>query len=368
MATSPFPASPEAVTPEWLTAALRASGALGPGGTVTSVAHATFGEGFGFVGLMARLIPVYSGDAGSAPATIISKFPPLDPGSRQIGLMYGVYEREVRFYSEIARDSAIEVPRCYFAGYDAAAATSLILMEDLEGKGRFGEQLGGCTLDEARLAIAALARFHAAWWDSPRLLDHPWLSEGMDLVRTAMSAAYEECAPLYLERFGHTLSAATRAAIPTLHRRILALVEEGRDQLTTLIHGDYRLDNMFFSDDPGRPHIMFDWQSLNRGPAANDLAYFIVGSLDVKSRRRHEGELVGFYHDRIASGGVTGISLEQMKEEYRLTLAAITGLAIIEAALLPTTNERGIALMELMNERFATAIEDLDAFAALPPG
>ncbi len=368
MATPPFPASPEAVTPEWLTVALRASGALGPGGTVTSVAHATFGEGFGFVGLMVRLTPEYGGDADGAPATIIAKFPPLDAGSRQIGLMYGVYEREVRFYNELARESAIDVPRCHFAGYDAAAATSLILMEDLEGKGRFGEQLGGCTIDEARLALTSLARFHAAWWDNPRLLDHPWLTEGIELVRTAMSTAYEACAPLYLERFGHTLSASTRAAIPTLHRRILALLDEGRDQLTTLIHGDYRLDNMFFGDDPARPHITFDWQSVNRGPAANDLAYFIVGSLDVESRRRYEGELVGFYHDQLASGGVKGVSLEQMKDEYRLTLAAMTGLAIINAALLPATNERAVAMFEQMNERFATAIEDLDAFAALPPG
>lgn len=103
MTTTALPTTPEEMTPGWLTNALRSTGALGPGCEVTTIGHELVGEGAGFIGLVARLTLEYRGNAAGAPSTMIAKFPAPDPGSRQVGNLYGLYEREVRFYSEIGR-------------------------------------------------------------------------------------------------------------------------------------------------------------------------------------------------------------------------------------------------------------------------
>src|SRR5262245_39657370 len=117
--TSPsLPASLDEITPEWLTTALRAAGHLS-GGRVGAVRARPVGEGSGFIGVVARLEIAYDDDAGAAPRTCIVKLPSADPGSRQVGQLYGLYEREVRFYADLAADVGIDAPRCYLSAYDA---------------------------------------------------------------------------------------------------------------------------------------------------------------------------------------------------------------------------------------------------------
>ena len=45
----------------------------------------------------------------------------------------------------------------------------------------------------------------------------------------------------------------------------------------TIIHGDYRLDNLFFGTDESDYELaVIDWQIASRGGAAYDVAYFII--------------------------------------------------------------------------------------------
>ena len=46
----------------------------------------------------------------------------------------------------------------------------------------------------------------------------------------------------------------------------------------SLMHGDYRLDNMLFDPDRTRVTVV-DWQTLGVGLPARDLAYFLATSL-----------------------------------------------------------------------------------------
>ena len=46
----------------------------------------------------------------------------------------------------------------------------------------------------------------------------------------------------------------------------------------TFIHGDFRLDNLFFYGD-GTSIAVIDWQGYAYGPATWDVARFLVGSL-----------------------------------------------------------------------------------------
>ena len=361
-----LPTLPEEMTPSWLTGALRTGGVLDGNASVASVSSQVVGEGIGFIGIVARMTVAYEG-ATTAPRSMFVKFPSPDPGSRQVGNLYGLYEREVRFYNELAASSGIDVPACYFADYDADAGQSVVILEDLTGAGRFGDQVTGCTPDEARLAIGSMAKFHSSFWQHPRLDEISWMVTGDALVRNAMLMAYDACWPIYVQRFGKASTPEMEAAGPTLGRRIVAQLDQFADNPLTIVHGDYRPDNLFFgSEQSARPLVIFDWQSPNRGWSAYDLAYFIAGCFDIETRRKHENDLVAEYHELLCAGGVTGYSLEKLRHHYRACLAVMTGIGIINGATLPTTNQRAVDLFDQMLGRFFAAIEDQEALSVLP--
>ena len=184
---TPLPTTIEGLGAEWLTAALRASGSL-PAGSVASVEADVIGAGIGFIGTVARLRLTYDG-AAAAPPTLIAKIPSEDPGSRMVGVAFGLYEREVNFYKDMAHACGIPSPKPYFSHYDGTVGQAVILLEDLAG-GRFGDQVAGATLPEAEMAIDAIGEFHARWWESPELARYPWVTSGIETIRQPIQMMY----------------------------------------------------------------------------------------------------------------------------------------------------------------------------------
>src|SRR4051794_2875084 len=90
----------EEITPEWLTDALRDGGVLPEGSRVTGAESEL--QSTGQLGHVARMTLDYEGERDGAPDTLMVKLPRADEGSRQIGVVLGTYEGEVRFYKEIA--------------------------------------------------------------------------------------------------------------------------------------------------------------------------------------------------------------------------------------------------------------------------
>ncbi len=135
----------------------------------------------------------------------------------------------------------------------------------------------------------------------------------------------------------------------------------------TMVHGDYRLDNMFFGED-GAPYqlAVIDWQSPNRGWGAYDLAYFLSGNMPAERRRACERDVLAAYHDALTEAGVRGYSREQLWEDYRRSLLVYLGVFMVSGALLEITNDRAVALTNAIFERLSAAIMDLDALDLLP--
>ena len=88
-----IPAGPEELTAPWLSHAL--------GGDVRSFTTEILGEGEGFVGTIARIRLEANGEA---PRSAIAKFPISVDQNRALGEQLGAYEREIRFYRELAAD------------------------------------------------------------------------------------------------------------------------------------------------------------------------------------------------------------------------------------------------------------------------
>src|SRR5262249_31477427 len=108
MADPSMPASPGALTPEWLTQALRSTGTI-TDASVTFCHIELFGAGKGFSGQIARVGLRYDRVEGRAPASLIAKFQlaHADPDIRAAVLHARLHEREYRFYREVAQDIAL---------------------------------------------------------------------------------------------------------------------------------------------------------------------------------------------------------------------------------------------------------------------
>lgn len=364
-AITPLPTNPAGLTPEWLTKALHSSGFL-PTGAVTAVESTVIGAGVGFIGTIARLELTYDGAPAGTPSTVIAKLPSEDPGSRMVGVAFGLYEREVRFYSDLAGVCGLATPKPFFSYYDATAGQAVILLEALEG-GEWGDQVAGATPDQAALAIDAIGAFHAKWWKSPELAAYPWITSGIETIRQPIQMMYEAVWRTAIERFGHLFPDDIRAHIPDFGRRTMAALDQMAEFPETLVHGDYRPDNLFFGA-PGSDHpiVVCDWQGPGRGPGVVDAAYFIAGSMSPDDRRAHEDELLRRYHNHLLEGGVKDYSFAQLKEDYRGYFAGVIAGGVVLLGTLPEGNERGRMLIESTLTRFLAAMQDHDSLALLP--
>jgi hypothetical protein len=360
------PALSGEVTAEWLTEVLRGGGSLSAAGSVKQVKSEPIGEGVGFSGEVARFRIEYDGPADGAPSTIVGKFPSPNEGSRTIAKLYGLYERESNFYNDLADGFALRTPKCYFAAVHPDGHHALLL-EDMADTGRVGDQLAGCGRDEATTVLSEMARMHAQWWKSDRLSAVPWLPKGADLVRGALQAVYPALVPKALDIVGAHLTQEIIDAVKTLDTRALVMLEDADSWPMTLIHGDFRLDNMIFGNEgSGYKIAVIDWQSPNQGWAGYDVAYFLSGGLSIEDRRKHERDLVRHYHEALRAGGVRDYDWDTMWLDYRRSMLAYLAIFVINGATLEQSNERAVALFEAIFTRLAAAITDLDSLELLP--
>lgn len=359
-----FPLSPAELSTAWLTETLRRAGLVSTA-RVTGFDTEVVGEGVGFVGLLVRIRLQYDHDEAGAPSSLVAKFPSPNEGARQTAAIFGVYAREVGFYQTLAEPSVIGTPRCYYAAVTADASGFMLLMEDLNN-GRFGDQVAGCTVDEARLILGEAARLHAQWWNNPRLDDHAWLQNGTDIVRGSIHAAYALTWPVFVERFKNDLTPRALAEGPTLGEKLLPMLDEYENRPTfTFGHSDFRVDNIFFPG-PGdeRPLVVLDWQgSLRIWSGAYDVAYFLGTGLSVPDRRAHGDELIRGYHEALVGLGVHDYSYEQLAADCRAgLLMAFVIIGVIAGGTLDMVNDRAVALFKSFFARLLAAIEDAHAW------
>src|SRR5262249_42931614 len=136
---------------------------------------------------------------------------------------------------------------------------------------------------------------------------------------------------------------------------------------STVVHGDYRLDNLLFGEpDSGTPIAVVDWQLAAHAPALPDVAYFIGAGLHANDRRAHEGDLVRRYHDGLLATGVAGSGWDRCWSDYcRGTYAGF--VMAVAASMLVERTERGDEMFLTMAHRHARHALDLDAAALLTP-
>ncbi|MCH2171724.1 ecdysteroid 22-kinase family protein [Myxococcota bacterium] len=357
---APLPAvieRPEQLTPPWLTAALRAGGLET---TVAGCSHRSVGTGQMADSYRVELELV---DArADVPRSLVVKLPSADSISRASGAR-GAYASEVRFYLELASRLAIRVPECHYGAVSDDAASFVLILEDL-APGRQGDQLNGCSVDQAHAAVVNLAGLHAPLWCDAAIWDLE-LAMKMDPDSAAMlSEVLKPMTEGFVERYRSRLSADDVEVLGGFAAGAANWVR-GRSERFALLHGDYRLDNLLFAtSEGGYPVATVDWQTLGVGLPARDLAYFLGNGLTPEARRDHERRLVSAYHDELLAQGVAGYPLETCWEDYRYGQFQGPLITVLGAMSVKQT-DRGDDMFMVMASRACRAIRDLDALDLL---
>jgi hypothetical protein len=362
-----IPQTIDELTPRWLTGALRSRGNLGTGSVVSSEATLlSDGKSVGFLGIVARLALVYDGPCDAAPPSLIVKLPSLDPAIREVTRPLHIYEREVRFYERAASDPGLPVPRCWYGDMDLDADRFILLIEDM-APGRAGDQLAGCTAEDARRVVLALARFHASWWQHADLPAFDWLFPVNDERQKSLQQRFQEAWPKFLEQWRDLLSPEVVDIGEAYFRSMDWLLDRIFEMPHTIQHADLRLDNLLFgSDGLGSDVTIIDWQAPTCGGGMLDVGYFLSQSLAVDVRRAHEQELVRLYYDSLLQHGVHDYSWDQAFRDYRM--GALWGLLlpVWGTGNLDLTNDRALSLFEALVIRCSAALLDLNARELLP--
>ena len=362
----PFPPQPEDVTPEWLTSVLRDQGVVAPGESVTGLSSDCLSAGIGMMGTVSRLHLTYSGP-GHRPGSLIMKSASESTTNRDVANHFRLYEREVKFYRELGPALEPAVPHAFFADFAPETVDYSILMEDLAGY-RTGDQVAGASIDEALLAVDALATFHATWWgrtDDP-LAD--WVpSTNAPLIRDSMITGCRDGWDGMVAKFAEDIPDELLAQRDAYLAALPGLYDAMTDGNQTLAHTDYRVDNMMFGVEPHhQPIVVVDWSAVAKSKGVQDLAYFLTQNLSDDCRRDHQDELFARYHDALAREGVQGYSYDQFREDYDLAVLFNFVYAIVIASALDLDNDRATAFVGKLVGRSASSIVTRGLLDRLP--
>lgn len=337
----------------WLSAVLDAHGRL------ADVRVTVIGQGEGFVGQLGRVDLRWDEARPDAPASVVVKLPTADPGGRAVGQMMGLYERESRFYAELADTVPIRVPRCFANVAEPATDTWALVLEDLAPLVA-GDQVAGADVVRARLVVKRLARLHARFYGRPELDELSWIPTLVGPMTAAIVPMFDASWSAFVDHYGPSTPARVLSWIERFAPLVPAYIESYADMPITICHGDFRLDNMFFGADGS--FALIDWQMAMRVPGSSDLVYFLVTNLRPEVRQQHQWALIDLYLDTLRAEGVSPelLSRDTVLRGYREG-ALLFGVMFVSTMTMERANARGEAFFDALVGRTVAAIDDLDS-------
>ena len=191
-----------------------------------------------------------------------------------------------------------------------------------------------------------------------------WLPPTNGPITKQAGPLFRQAWPLFVERFGDLIPEGGHAIGDAVGPCFEQLLDDGADGPQSIVHTDFRLDNLFF-DGPTDDVALIDWQLITTGGAVYDISYLLGQSMDRATRRESEHELLHLWHDTLAANGVSGYSYDEAWDGYRRS--ALVNLVIpVSLADMDHGNERGLQLVQMLTDRAFGAAVELDAAELLP--
>ena len=345
-----FPTSVDEVTPAWLAEAT--------GFPVEAVELEQIGAGIGVMSALyrARL----TGDG--CPETVIVKLPALAEESVFTSTVLRMYLREAAFFNELAAHVPVRVPACHHSTIDPETSRFVLVMEDLGGL-RVVDQVQGMAIADAEQAVDGLAAWHARWWGRAlELADRGvTVSLGDPIYKAVLPTVFAEG----WEKLGKELNIpdAIAAIGPRWSEAMPGLVDDLATEPTTMVHGDWRADNLLF--EPDGSVAALDFQLIGTARGTYDLAYFVTQSLDHATAAAHERALFDRWVSAVEAAGTPPRDNATAWDDYRKGALFCLVYPVVAWRGMDAGDPRQVGLATTMLERFERAAEDLDLAALL---
>ena len=263
---------------------------------------------------------------------------------------------ETMFYRDFAADQPVRVPDCIHAELNEAGDNGVIVMKDLiAGGAHFLTALEPFPRNDLAQVLSQLAALHARTWQGSSAYDRPWVPKFLQQISARPIIPGDQLQAMLDGPRGAHLGSATKDA-GRLQQGLQALARRVEAAPGCLVHGDAHAGNIFRTAD-GEIGVV-DWQILQKGHWAQDVAYHIAAVLDPAERRRTERDLLAFYLARLADLGGPHITADEAWANYRA--AMIYGYYLW--AITRKVEER---ITHEFVRRLGTAVEDLESFAAV---
>ena len=294
------------------------------------------------------------------PASLIVKLPSDDPTSRATGALALTYPREVGFYNHLQDKIAIATPACYYAALGDTNSDFIILMEDLAPAKQL-DQVDGCSSQLAQQAVLQLAGLHGPTWCDERYFSAKWLVAGEpDGMYLFCRISYEQLLPNFCDQFKDGLDKAELDVFEGLLNSANDLIVAPSEDLFSVAHLDYRLDNLLIDQSFSPPKVTaVDWQTIYVSSPLADVAYFLGASLLIDDRRESEKQIVAAYHQALLDQNVS-ISWDTCWNEYRKGTFHGLLIAVLSSTLVGKTDRRDL-LLTTMAKRHVRHVLDLGA-------
>ncbi len=358
-----IPEGADSLTAEWLHGALVAGGRTDCP-PIRRMACEAIGEG---VGLMAEILRCELTFAQNSrpPESVIVKLPSDKPANRKLGRRWELYQREYRYYRRMASESPIRSPALLYGAFEARTHRFVLILEDLRSMTTAG-QVDGASPAQVRRAVRAVARLHGKYWDRVEPLTGSGFDETLaPQVWMGLQVSYLLSLPRALRLLSDSWSEEMQDLAEEYGLRLVDHFGQLAREPKTFVHGDYRLDNMFFGEEDG--FAVVDWQNCGVSNGLYDVAYFFAGSVSSEVRRAIERDTLREYHDTVRSLGTRDFTFARCWRLYRETLLACLILPVIVAAQLEEVPGRQLRLRDAIAQRTAAAARDLAIGALLPP-
>lgn len=342
-----IPGSINDVSADWLSGVLNR--------TVRHITVNQIGQG---VGLMGDIFKVGL-EADDGPASVVVKLPSSYEENREQGVSLGMFDAEIRFYSDLATRVSVGIPAVYHAEINSGTADFVIVMEDLSHL-TMVDQSGGMSVAQAQAAVEVLARIHAVWWDNVKGDEYTWIPDMIGPRIEFVDQLLLQILPGFSEGFARYLPASGMEVYERFAGNYLNVnkVLAARSPWT-LVHQDYRVENLLFGPEGSGEVVVLDWQGIGRGPGVYDLAYALGGSMDTQLRRDNEVQLVQKYFDTLCNAGVSDYPFDQLWEDYQLAhLQGGLATAMVTGGTMDLSNDRGVQLVATMATRHCQAALD----------
>ena len=226
---------------------------------------------------------------------------------------------EIDFYRTVASEmNAPPLARCYDAEFSDQLGSSHLLLEDLSASHFQTQQAKHPSPLHSELAVKCLARFHAHWWEHPKIgkeigkvFDKRWLDSFLiDLEVSVVK---------FLEFRGDSLSTEQRHAYDLMLRSSRPIWGRLTDAAgLTVTHGDTHWWNFFHANDPGIEETrIIDWQLWHIDQGPRDLAFLIALGGFAERRPELEAHLIDTYYKTLIECGVRNYSRVDFWQDYR---------------------------------------------------